>query len=206
MLVKKSADSKVREFQDFNDDVYVLSKILRVHPSQTKLWRKNQAQVSELRKAMNITTSGEGGSWVPTEFSAELIDKFRLNLKVAALFRRVTMPTNPYTFPVVASDANAYLVSESTADDGSEKFTASTPGTSSFTLTAKKLAARTVFSEEMTEDAIVPVLPFVKDNLARVMADAQETAILNGATGTHFDIDITSSADRRKAYNGLRYH
>ena len=205
LLVRKSADPKVREWQSFNDDVYIVSKILRCHPTQTKIWRQNQNQATELRKALAAATASQGADWIPTEFSADLIDKFRLSLKVAALFRRIQMPSNPYTFPAVASDSTAYLISEATSDTES-KIDASTPGTTNFTLTAKKLAARVLFSEEVNEDSIIPILPWVKDNLAIANGDAMEKATLDGDTNHlgHRDLDVTSGKDCRKAYEGLR--
>lgn len=205
MIISKAVSDQQKSFQNFNDDVYLISKVLRVHPSQTKLWKKNQAQVGELRKALNATTSTQGQNWVPTEFSSELIDKFRLELKVGALFRTVNMPSNPYKFPLVGGDATGYLIAEETADSGT-KITASQATTNQITLTAKKLAARTLFSEELSEDSIVPVLPFLKENLARVMGDTWEKAIINGDTAaTHLDVtDVTSATDAQKAYDGLR--
>lgn len=204
VLISKSADPKVQEFQSFNDDLLILSKIMRVHPSQTRLWKKNQAQVSELRKAISAGTSGSGSEWVPTDFSADLIDKFRLELKLGAFFRHINMPTNPYKLPGLTGDTTAYKISESTSDSAS-KITASTPTSAAVTLTAVKLAARTLWSEESAEDLIVPVLPLVKDNLARIMAESVEDALINGdSDGDHFDIDITDPTDHRKSWNGLR--
>jgi HK97 family phage major capsid protein len=206
-LIQKGADGKTREMMEFNDNVLIISKMLRVHPTQTKIWRKNQAQATEIRKAMSAGASGSGADWVPTEFSSDLIDKYRLSLKVGNLFRMITMPSNPYKLPTVASDATAYKVSESTVEaTEAGRITASTPGSSSVTLTATKLAARTVVSEEMQEDSIIPALPFIKDNLARVMGDAWETVLINGDTRTvgNMDIDVTAASDKKTAANGVR--
>lgn len=205
MVINKSMDPKIRELQSFNDDVYIISKMLRVHPTQTKTWKKNQAAVGELRKAVNVATTTQGGNWVPTELSADVIDKFRLALKVGALFKRIQMPTNPYDVPVVSADATPYLVSESTSDSAS-KFTASTPATRKLRLTAQKLMTRTVFSEEATEDMVTPVLPWLKDNLAISMARGFETALINGdiTSVVHMDADSNTSTDVRKSYDGLR--
>ena len=115
------------------------------------------------------------------------------------------MPTNPFKLPVVASDATAYLVGESTADGTGDKITASTPGSRNLSLTAKKLGARVLYSEEMTEDSIVATSSFVLDNLAIAIASGLETAIINGALSTpHIDSDVTSASDARKSFKGLR--
>lgn len=207
VIVNKSLDPKTRELQSLNDDVYIVSKMLRCHPSQTKIWKKSQTGINELRKAINVGTSTAGGNWVPTELSADVVDKFRLALKVTALFKRIQMPTNPYDVPVFGSDLTPYLVSESSSDTAS-KFTASTPTTNKLRLSAQKMAARTIFSEEATEDMITPVLPWLKDNIAVNMANAMENAVINGdfSSVVHMDADSNVSSDVRKAYNGLRRH
>jgi len=203
ILLTKSADPEVLKAQEQNDDLYLLSKVMGVSPKATQLYRKYMG--GELGKAMAAATAGSGAEWVPTGFSNKLIDLVRLQLKVAALFTEIPQPTNPYKVPVVASDATAYLIAESTSDTA-DKITASTPGTTDLTLTAKKLAARVLFSEEVSEDSIIPVLPFVKTNVARALGDGLETAIINGDTNaTHMDSDVTNAKDVRKAYEGLRY-
>lgn len=201
-ISKSSADPKVKDFQKRSDDVYLMSKILRQDAKTLRIYKNFEE--SELAKAMAAATSGSGLEWVPTAFSADLIDKVRLALKVAALHKRIDMPTNPYKLPVVSSDATAYLISEATSDTET-KITASTPGTKNVTLTAIKLAGRVLFSEELTEDSIIPVLGFVKSNISTALAVAQEDATINGDTsGTHQDSDVTSANDARKAYNGYR--
>jgi HK97 family phage major capsid protein len=207
-IVNKSDDPKRREQMSFNDDVYIISKMLRCHPTQTKTWRKNQAAVSEIRKAMNTATANQGGDWVPTEFSADLIDQYRLSLMVANLFRSLQMPTNPYKLPINTGNVTVYKVAENTADaTEASRITASTPsGAANVTMTASKIAARSVFSEEVNEDSIIPVLPMLKENLARNMADAWESIWINGDTTLpgNLDIDVTASTDFKTTAKGLR--
>ncbi len=203
-VVEKSDDPKVQSFQNWQDTVYLTSKILRVHPRHLNIWQRQSGSVSELKKAMDTATSGEGSEWIPTEFSAQLIDRVRLALKVAALFPRVPMPSNPFKIPVVSSDATAKLIGESTGDSAT-KISASTPGTRQATLTAKKLAARVLFSEEMSEDSIVATSDFVKQNIAIALAFGLEDALINGDdSATHQDSNVTDSTDARKAFQGLR--
>lgn len=207
VLLRKSVDPKVRELMSFNDDVYVISKMMRVHPHQTQIWKQNQAAVNELRKTMNITTSGQGGSWVPTEFSADLIELMRLELKVGSIFPKITMPTNPYTLPIGTSDMTVYHVAEpSTEATEAGRITASTPGTGALTMSAEKCAGRTVYTEEVNEDSIIPVISYIKENMARKMADAWENILINGDVRTvgNIDIDVTAATDKKTTQNGLR--
>jgi HK97 family phage major capsid protein len=208
LVMAKSADAKVREFQKWNDDVLLTSVLLKKHPTQLKLFRKRFEEfrgVSELRKAMDTATASEGAEWIPTDFSSDLIDKVRLATKVPALFPEIQMPTPTFKLPAVASDGAVYLVNENTADTGQTKPTASTPGTRVVTLTAKKLGSANRYSQELVEDSIIPILDFIKNNMAIAWADALEDVVLNGdTTSTHQDADVTSALDHRKAWKGLR--
>ena len=173
--------------------VYQIVDVVAIHKFQT------------IAKAMDSETAGEGKEWVPGSFSNDLITAMKLQLKVAALHTRINMPTNPYSFPVAGADAVAYLASQATSDTAT-KLKASTPGSADgLTFTAKKLAARILASEELTEDSIIPILPFLRDQIVSALATAEETATINGDTaGGHMDSDVVDADDARKTFDGYR--
>ena len=192
------------ELQARADDIYIASKILRRDPRSLKMWNEFASEASALRKAMDTATSEEGLEWIPTGFSSELIRKVKLALKVAALSRRIVMPTNPFKLPIDGADAVAYLTAESTSDTAT-KITASTPGTNNVTFDAVKLACRVLVSTELEEDSVVAILPLLRDKIVQALAEAQENATINGDTdGTHMDSDVTAATDVRKAWDGYR--
>ncbi|MHA1330654.1 MAG: phage major capsid protein [Candidatus Hodarchaeales archaeon] len=185
------------------DDLYICSVLLNKRPDELRLWDRNKSEMSELRKAMSSTT-GVGGDWIPTGFSNVIQKRVRLALKVGALHSWVPMPTNPYTLPIDGSDSEAYLIPESLKDE-SVKIKSSTPGTSALTFTSKKLAARSLFSTDISEDSIIPILPFLKGKIVDAMKRAIEKAVIDGdTTETHMDSDVVSSFDFRKAFKGYR--
>lgn len=188
------------------DDLYIASELLKQDPRDLKLWKTYQGEISELKKAMDTQTHAEGYEWIPTGFSNDLIERVRLELKVAGLFNRFTMPTPTYVFPAQGADAVAYRAPESLVDE-STKFKASTSGTRRVVFNAIKLAARVVFSEEMEEDSLVPVLPYIKNQLVDALAIAQEQAVINGdlLPGPHQDADVVDPLDARWSWNGLRW-
>jgi len=195
-----------KEIQRWNDDIYILSTLLKTDPRNLKSWGKLATSSSALRKAMDSATAAEGSEWVPTILSAELIEKYRMVAKVSSLFRDVAMPNNPFVYPYSAglSASDFYFVGESTSDSPTGSPTA-TMATSSQTLTAKKLKARVYFSEELSEGSVVPVLPALRAEMVNAMAEVVDDIDLNGdTTSTHQDSDVTSSKDRRKAWKGLR--
>jgi HK97 family phage major capsid protein len=192
------------EVQKMADELYLCSSILGCDPRELNMWQDWEQTTTELRKAMDTATSGEGEEWIPTRFSRDLLEKVRLELKVAALHGRINLPTPTFRMPVEGADAIAYLVPESTSDD-STKIRASTPGTKRITFTAQKLAGRVLFSEEITEDSIIPILPYLRGKVITALAVAQETCTINGDnSSTHQDSDVTDPLDARKAWKGYR--
>jgi hypothetical protein len=140
--------------------------------------------------------------------SAQFIDDIRLQLKVAALFPRITIPerTGSFDVPTQGTRKEAYLVGESTADT-STKIQARDAGSGKVTFTPIKHALRMLFSDELDEDSAVAIMPIVMSELQQAMTDAEEIAILNGdkTDATHFDSNVTAANDIRKSWDGLRY-
>jgi HK97 family phage major capsid protein len=192
------------DIQKMADEMYLCSSILGCDPRELKMWQDWEQTTTELRKAMDTATSGEGEEWIPTQLSKDLIDKVRLELKVALLHGRINMPTPTFRMPLEGADAIAYLVPEATSDD-STKIRTSTPGTKRITFVAQKLAGRVLFSEEITEDSIVPILAYLRGKVITALAVAQETCTINGDnSSTHQDSDVTDPMDARKAWDGYR--
>ena len=215
MLYPSNVADSIEEFKELNDQAYIVGSLMAVKWGQpysvavkrTKSYQLLQNRLqrdAELRKALYTTGTGQGAEWIPTGFSSQLLEKIRLELRVAANFVTINMPTNPYKFPVQSAGATSYLIPEATTDNPS-KFTATTPGTANFEFNAKKLGARIPFSEEVNEDSIINMMDFTRNELAIAIAEGLEDAILNGDdSATHMDSDVTSASDRRKAFKGLR--
>lgn len=223
MLTTPTTDPVMKSFQQTNDTVYLLAQMLNKDPRELKCYK--QLQEHPIMKTdtyggtgPTMPTAGThyGADFIPLGFSAELIDYVRLQLKVAALHRRINMPTPQYKLPVHGgTDITAYLVGETLTSATPEgRPTASRPVTTAVTLDAKKIGSLVYFSEEITEDSIIPVVPFLKDSMARSMAFAQENAVINGQLTAAIDTGGTgfggasnppAASDVRKAFDGYRY-
>ena len=164
-----------------------------------------KGQWSEICRAMDVDTSAEGQAWVPTGIGMDLHAKVRAAGRVAALFSRIDLPTNPWKWPIEGADAVAYRVAEPTGNTES-KMTASTPGTVAATFDAEIFGARTLFSRSIEADSALAILPYVQRKLVQAFVDAEEKAIIDGDTdGTHQDSDVgASTTDARTAWDGLR--
>ena len=168
-----------------------------------RIWKE---QYGRVLRAMDVDTSAEGTEWVPTGIGSMLHEKVRAAGKVAALFPRINLPTNPWKWPIEGTDASAYRVAEPTSDTATI-VTASTPGTVAATFDAEIMGGRVLFSKSLDADSALAILPYVQAKLVQAFADAEEKAILDGDTdGTHQDTDTQAvgATHFSSAWDGLR--
>lgn len=204
----------VRAFQRTVEDMAIFGLMIDSTPGNKaadgfeiarshKLFKPRWEQIC---RALDVDTAGEGGSWVPTGIGASMHEKVRAAGKVAALFNRIDLPTNPWKWPIEGADATAYRVAEPTGDSAT-KVTASTPGTGAATFDAEILGGRILWSRSLEADSAVAILPYTKMKLVRAFVDGEEKAILDGDTdGTHQDADVQAlgATDVRTSWDGLR--
>jgi len=163
-------------------------------------------QYKRVLRAMDTDTSNEGVDWIPTGIGSSLHERVRASGKVAPLFQRINLPTNPWKWPLEGADATAYRVAEPTSDTAT-KVTASTPGTGATTFDAEIMGGRVIFSKSLEADSAIAVLPYVQRKLVQAFVDAEEKAILDGdADGTHQDTDTQAvgATHMSSAWDGLR--
>ncbi len=126
-----------------------------------------------LKAAMDSVTAGKGDEIVPTGMSYRLWEDVHQETKVAGLFNRIDMPTNPFDIPLQLGDVNWYPGTENTA------ITESTSKTAKQTLTAYELVAEVPWSLTLDEDAVFAVLPEVRRTLVRNAAEVIDDVLLN---------------------------
>jgi hypothetical protein len=188
MMIDKDAKSSSRGFE-----------VARGH-------RKFKDRWAGLMNALDADTAGSGGAWVPTGIGAMIHEKVRASGKVAPLFSRIDLPTNPWKWPIEGGDATAYRVAEPTSDTAT-KVAASTPGTVAPTFDAEIMGGRVLFSRSLEADSAIAILPFVRAKLVQAFVDAEEKAVLDGdADGTHQDTDTQAvgATHFSSAWDGLR--
>lgn len=203
----------IRSFQELVSDMSIFGMMIdnkaKTSGAGFEVARSHRAykdRYKEILRALDTDTSAEGTEWIPTGIGATLHEKVRAAGKVAALFPRVNLPTNPWKWPLEGADATAYRVAEPTSDTAT-KVTASTPGTGAATFDAEILGGRILFSKSLEADSALAILPFVQMKLVRSFVDAEEKAILDGDTdGTHMDTDTNAlgTTSASWAWDGLR--
>jgi len=170
-------------------------------------------------KANELSTSTQatfGDEWVPTLWSSQVWERARLENVIFPQMDVIEMPSQPYELPIEGSDPTVSFVAETanesalTLADGNSPIPDSKFGTGKVTISASKLALRTMFSAELDEDSIIPIIPRVRDQAERAMMDTFDYIIINGDTDATLNtninlIDGTPAATARYlAFNGLR--
>ena len=193
----------VREAQMASDDLLLMATALQKDPRELQYY--GDTFIPALQAATDTQTAGEGLEFVPRLLSNDLIERINLDLNVLNLFNMVPMPSNPFDIPGRGVNrVRQGKAVEQTADTGQTKFAVSTPGTRKVTLTAAKFAGEMLTSKELEEDALIAILPFMREELVDYLAaDLEDTAINGQILGTQ-DTDSAGATDPRRNWDGLR--
>ena len=201
-----------KEIQKGLDEAVILATILKVPVKATKHYKNlfdGSSELQEFKKAMDTLTADEGGDWVPTGLSPELVAEVTQMGMIERMHPHIAMPTQPYEVPLQIGRLTAYLASQQTASTGQTAVTKSSVAglTDKLTLTAVDLAVEVLCSKHVEEDSIIPVLPFLRSEVIMSLVRGVEEAAINGdTTATHQDTDIEAAGatDRRTAWLGYR--
>lgn len=133
-------------------------------------------------KAVNNSSSIEVSSDAyESVFSQDLIRDIQAELVIAPLFRSITMTSANLTIPVNPDRKNASWVNSTSfgtdASSGSEISTQLTE----ITLNTLKLAAKSYITDETSEDAVMPLLPLIRQHLVEAHATEIDRAFLLGS-------------------------
>lgn len=163
------------------------------------------------KEAFDTLDAGAGLEWVPTEVSTRLIERVRLELKVAAMFEEIIAPRGKMDLPCWLADLTMYRVAQRVGDPYTVDSTArvsdmlgSTNFTGKISFDAEKLGGIVFVSKEQEEDSIIPMLPILDRALIQAGKDAIENSVINGSAAANLDNDVSATTDVRTAYAGLR--
>ena len=141
-----------------------------VNPRMLEDWQSN------LKAAMDSTTSGSGDELLDTQEARALWDDVNLETSVAPLFNTVQMPSNPFQIPLQLGDVNWYPGTESVSTKRTGLATARQ------TLTAYELAAEVPWSYDLDEDSVIAMMEELRRSLMRNAREVIDDVILNGDT------------------------
>jgi len=194
------------ELSDEAVDAHILGEMTRkgLNTSLGKRW---------VEKATNANTGVSAPTATEENFetivSTRVERDIELELVLAPLFRTIQMNAASMVIPTMPDAGYAeFLATGSTAGTGAstafkgnlEARDAASPGANSGiamgnkVLTVEKLVSKSYIADETEEDAILPILPFIRESIVRAHARAVEHSILLGGSAN----DLISSG-----YNGL---
>ncbi len=148
-----------------------------VNPRMLEDWQSN------LKAAMDSTTSGVGDELVDTQEARALWDDVNLETSVAPLFNTVQMPSNPFQIPLQLGDVNWYPGTENVSTKSTALATARQ------TLTAYELVAEVPWSYDLDEDAVIAMMEELRRGLLRNAREVIDDVLLNGDTTTTDNIN-----------------
>lgn len=122
-------------------------------PRMLEDWQTN------IKAAMDSTTSGGGDELVDTQEARVLWDDVNLETAVAPLFNTIQMPSNPFQIPLQLGDVNWYPGTENVATKSTAVATARQ------TLTAYELVAEVPWSYYLDEDAVIAMMEDLRRKL-----------------------------------------
>lgn len=176
---------------------------------------RNGVKANEI---MQSTLASYGDEWAGVAYSSDLWEKVRSGTAIVSRIPSYEFPVGAesYKFPLESTDPTWYLVAQSSALSANpggiptNTVTASQMGTANQTATLSKLGARVIYTGELNEDSVLPVVPQLLRQIATSGAEYLESAVIDGDTDTSANTNINdiagtpASSDWFLAFNGFR--
>jgi len=163
------------------DTAVLIAKALKKRVDETKFGAQLIEKAGVGPHLTNMTETWE------EEFSTRLENDIREELVVEPLFKKIQMNTASMHIPINPEASYAEFIARTypplRSTDGSSTGTAKDHKLTDRTLSAHKLVAKEYLGLEEEEDAIIPLMPIVRDAVMRRMAKAADRALLRGDTG-----------------------
>lgn len=148
--------------------------------------------------AFDTATALDGLEWLPTNMSREYVDAIYLPLQAAALIKRIQMTAKTFVMPRVKGRARASNMAESlvASDLYTQKANPSMQSSASITFTAQKLGVTQLYSSEVDQDAIVPLVEMIMGSISDGIGASIEDSLINGSG----DLTTLDNAAASKLY------
>lgn len=160
--------------------------------------------MSGIEKALSSTV-GSGGDVIVPQLADQIIPFIRQKSYLRQFLVSFNMPTETYRFPKLTQGNTVYFVNE--AATAPESLLA----TGTIELNARKLMTALALSAELEEDSVLPIVPVIRDDMAKAFALAEENVWLNGDVTHRADVTVPALAtsadwfvnDARLAFDGM---
>jgi len=171
-------------------------------------------------RTMRPGSTGAGEEFIMTAVASTFIDQVRIATNLLPNIEMFQMPTNPYTWPLSGTDIKLFFLGRGAGTTGDQGGGAtavtiepSDRKTSNLTWNAGKLGALVYYDDDIVEDSIIAMLPYLRNGMIVSTAEQMEYAVImgdnsTGATGNINSDDAAPSvasgaADYYLIYDGL---
>lgn len=166
--------------QSLDDVVFVHNFLNKTRKFEPMKVRAPSTELSGLvTRALSATGSGTGDELVPTGMAAQMWSDAFLASKVVSALGRIPMPTDPFDMPLTWGALTWRKGVQN------QQTTPQDPATAKSTLTATEQVVEIDWAYDLDEDAVLAVLPTLRQELARSAAEQMDAFALNAdATAT----------------------
>jgi len=159
------------------DTLVMLGMIKKCDMFETGYGKTFKERVKAVNSSSSIQVSSES---YETEFSTNLIRDIQAELVVAPLFDEIVMNSKQMTMPINPDRKNASWVDAVDYGTNGSTGSALSVALTERTLKTFKLAAKTFLTEETDEDAIIALVPLLRQHLVEAHANEIDRAFLVG--------------------------
>ena len=162
------------------DEAVLVSKATGIPVEKTKIGKR----LIEKSGAQHVPGAADSSDW-EKEFARRIFNDVRDALVLEPLFPTINMPTYALQIPINPEAGAATWIATNAfrSTDKTSTGTAVDHAVTDTTLTAHKLASKEYIGYEEEEDAIIPIIPIIRDAVVRRMARSSDIALLRGNSG-----------------------
>ena len=162
------------------DTAVLVSKATGIPLEKTKFGK----DLIEKSGAQHVPGAADSSDW-EKEFARRIFNDVRDKLVLEPLFPTIDMPTYALQIPINPEAGTATWIATAAfrSTDKTSTGSAQDHAVTDTTLTAHKLASKEYIGYEEEEDAIIPIVPIIRDAVVRRMARSSDIALLRGDSG-----------------------
>lgn len=173
---------------------------LRVAQAELKSWMgRNGIKANEIHQS---TLASGGDEWVGVAYSSDIWNVVRQEAMVVGMLPQFEFPagSESMVIPLESTDPTWYKVAQSSALSSNpggiptNTVTSSKLTTANKTMTLSKMGARSLWTGELSEDAVLPFANQLREQFAVSGAEYLESAFLDGDTETGATANINDIA------------
>lgn len=222
-LSRGPSDDLTNAFNDLSNGVFVsaeeaqknglkdIDNMWQRYHGNPNFWTEDAKRGYEQAvKAMDTAESGYGSQLIGAQYVGDLWPAARRLGRVFPLIDTFEMTAPTSYLPIEADLPEMLFVSEATSPTATA-YTTSKAGSNRVTVSANKFVISMIWSTELEEDSIIPLIDYLMAQAQKSIAHYSDSLVLNGdttnaATG-NINLDDADPADTKHylAFDGIRH-